>query len=206
MLSAAVMTSSLAATDTDTDVGPERPGRRHSSSTNGSGPGGIGPRGRGLRIRTDRRPAAYQRRSRAHGRAAALRSTQVSDENGIIATSSERHREHPTAYDVGLARQQSPFVATRDSAGDVSFAIVTLVGDENEAEHTVDAVIDTVQRASEADQFDIAIGGDASIASESTRVVEEDFARALQLNLPITLLLLRCVQGARGASSHLGSR
>ena len=42
-----------------------------------------------------------------------------------------------TSYDVGLPREQSPFVATKGSAGDVSFAIVTLVGDPIEAEQTV---------------------------------------------------------------------
>jgi RND superfamily putative drug exporter len=127
----------------------------------------------------------------------ALRSSQVSDEDGIVVTSSERVVASTlTAYDVGLPRQQSPFVATGDSGGDVSFAIVTLVGDEDEAEHTVDAVTDTVERSSDADEFDVSVGGDASIASESTRVVEEDFAVALQLNLPITLLLLLLAFGA----------
>jgi RND superfamily putative drug exporter len=127
----------------------------------------------------------------------ALRTTQVSDEGGTIVTSSERVVASTlTGYDVGLPREQSPFVATGSSGGDVSFAIVTLVGDEGEAEHTVDAVVDTVRRAGEADEFDISVGGDASIASESSEVIEEDFAFALQLNLPITLLLLLLAFGA----------
>ena len=41
-------------------------------------------------------------------------------------------------------------------------------------------VVDTVDRAGEADDFDIGVGGDASIASESTGVIEEDFAFALR--------------------------
>ena len=127
----------------------------------------------------------------------ALRSTQVLDEGGTIVTSSERVVAGTlTAYDVGLPREQSPFVATRNAGGDVTFAIVTLVGDEGEAEHTVEAVVDAVHRAGEADEFDISVGGDASIASESSRVIEEDFAFALQLNLPITLLLLLLAFGA----------
>jgi uncharacterized membrane protein YdfJ with MMPL/SSD domain len=126
-----------------------------------------------------------------------LRSTQVTHEGATTVTSSERVVASTlSAYDVRLPREQSPFVSARGSRGDVSFAIVTLVGDEGEAEETVDKVVDTVDRAGEADEFDISVGGDASIASESTRVVEEAFAFALQLNLPITLLLLLVAFGA----------
>ncbi|HZB42288.1 MAG TPA: MMPL family transporter, partial [Ilumatobacter sp.] len=201
ILIAAVVTSSLVATDTDTDVEPpgeageaaqlfdERFGTAQESAREVvvfSHP----------ELRFDEAP--YQQKVEGlMSNLRALRSTQVSDANGIIVTSSERVVASTlTAYDVGLPREQSPFVASTSSGGDVSFAIVTLVGDDDEAEHTVDAVIDTVDRAGGADEFEIAVGGDASIASESNRVVEEDFALALQLNLPITLLLLLLAFGA----------
>ena len=201
ILIAAVVTSSLVAADTDTDVEP--PGEAGEAAQLFDERFGTGEES-AREVVVFSHPdltvdqAPYQGKVEGlMSQLRALRSTQVSDENGIVVTSSERVVASTlTAYDAGLPRQQSPFVATRDSRGDVSFAIVTLVGDEDEAEHTVDAVIDTVERASGADEFDIAVGGDASIASESTRVVEEDFALALQLNLPITLLLLLLAFGA----------
>jgi uncharacterized membrane protein YdfJ with MMPL/SSD domain len=51
-------------------------------------------------------------------------------------------------------------------------------------------VVATVQQAADVDDFDITVGGDASIAHESGEVIEEDLAFALLLNLPVTLLLL----------------
>jgi uncharacterized membrane protein YdfJ with MMPL/SSD domain len=201
ILIAAVVTSSLVAADTDVDEEP--PGEAGEAAQLFDERFGTGEES-AREVVVFSHPdltvdqTAYQEKVEGLvSELRALRSPQVSDENGIVVTSSERVVANTlTAYDVGLPRQQSPFVATRDSGGDVSFAIVTLVGDDDEAEHTVDAVIDPVERSSEADEFDVSVGGDASIASESTRVVEEDFALALQLNLPITLLLLLLAFGA----------
>src|ERR671910_354303 len=184
ILIAAVVTSSLVAADTDTDVEP--PGEAGEAAELFDERFGTGEES-AREVVVFSHPdltvdqGAYQEKVEGlMSQLRALRSTQVSDENGIVVTSSERVVASTlTAYDAGLPRQQSPFVATKDSRGDVSFAIVTLVGDEDEAEHTVDAVVDTVERASGADEFDIAVGGDASIASESTRVVEEDFGLAV---------------------------
>jgi RND superfamily putative drug exporter len=120
----------------------------------------------------------------------ALRTTEVERDGETVVTSSRRVVSATlTSYDVGLPPEESPFVAPRGSGGDVSFAIVTLVGDATEAEQTVGAVVETMQGA-EGDGFEIAVGGEASIAEESTKVIEEDLAFALLLNLPITLLLL----------------
>jgi RND superfamily putative drug exporter len=201
ILIAAVLTSSLVATDTDIDVEP--PGEAGEAAQLFEERFGTGEES-AREVVVFSHPdltvdqAAYQEKVEGlMSGLRALRTSQVSDESGVIVTSSERVVASTlTAYDVGLPRQRSPFVTTRDSGGDVSFAIISLVGDEDEAEHTVDVVVDTVERAGEADEFDIAVGGEASIASESTRVVEEDFALALRLNLPITLLLLLLAFGA----------
>lgn len=73
------------------------------------------------------------------GKLRALRTTGTEREGDTIVTSSERVvSDTLTVYDVGLPREQSPFVAPTDSAGDVSFAIVTLVGDATEAEQSVE--------------------------------------------------------------------
>ena len=44
-----------------------------------------------------------------------------------------------THYDTGLPREQSPFVAQNDSGGDVTFTLVDMEGDSDEAEKNVDA-------------------------------------------------------------------
>ncbi len=121
----------------------------------------------------------------------ALRTTETERDGDTIVTSSRRVvSDTLTAYDIGLPREQSPFVAPEGSGGDVSFAIVTLVGDAADAEHTVEAVVETVQQAADGDDFEITVGGEASIFHESGEVIDEDLAFALLLNLPITLLLL----------------
>ncbi|HEX6658686.1 MAG TPA: MMPL family transporter [Ilumatobacter sp.] len=125
------------------------------------------------------------------GELRALRTSETRREGDTAVTSSKRVVAATlTSYDVGVPREQSPFVATNGSAGDVSFAIVTLVGDPIEAEQTVASVVNTVDEAAGTDDFDVSVGGEASIFQEQGEVIEEDLAFALLLNLPITLLLL----------------
>ena len=127
----------------------------------------------------------------------ALRTTETEVLGQTSVTSSRRVVSGTlTAFDVPLPREESPFVATRDGAGDVTFAIVTLVGDAREAEQHVGAVIDTVDELSGTEGFDARIGGAASIAAQSTEIINEDMGFAMTLNLPITLLLLLLAFGA----------
>jgi predicted RND superfamily exporter protein len=50
-------------------------------------------------------------------------------------------------YDTGLEREQSPFVATREGAGDVTFAIVELEDEFGDALEGVEDVVETVHEA-----------------------------------------------------------
>src|SRR5918994_1625923 len=201
ILVAAVVTSSVVKTDTDTEQDfPGEAGAAARLFEDRFGSGEESSREVVVfshpELRVDQ-PRYQEKVQDLMGDLRALRNTRVSDEGGTTVTSSERVVATTlTAYDIGLPRDQSPFVAPEAAGGDVSFAIVTLVGDEGEAEHHVEAVVDTVERAGDGDRFDIDIGGEASIASQSTRVIEEDFGFALQLNLPITLLLLLLAFGA----------
>lgn len=102
-----------------------------------------------------------------------------------------------THYDTGLPSDGSPFVSRLDSGGDVSFAIVTLNGDLDEAEDRSEEVTDAVNAAeAESPGFLIASGGDASIFKQSEDLINEDFAFALQLNIPVTLVILILAFGA----------
>ncbi len=102
-----------------------------------------------------------------------------------------------TTYDAGLPREQSPFVAPNASGGDVTFALVDMEGDSDEAEENVDALVDAVAVAqSEAPEFRILEGGDASQSKQGDDLVNEDFGIALFLNIPITLVILILAFGA----------
>jgi RND superfamily putative drug exporter len=107
-----------------------------------------------------------------------------------------------THYDIGAQREASPFVAPNETGGDVSFALVSMVGSFEEAEENIDPVLDAVAEAQTAsDGFQILIGGDASINKQRSKVVEEDFGFALFLNLPTTFVILILVFGAVAAAA-----
>ena len=108
-----------------------------------------------------------------------------------------------THYDIGAPREASPFVSTTDGAGDVTFAIVELEGDTDEAVDNIGLVLDAVAAYQPAPGFQdgapddaILIGGGASLVKQITEIIEEDFARASVLNLPITFIILILAFGA----------
>jgi len=106
-----------------------------------------------------------------------------------------------THYDIGAPREASPLVAQNETGGDVSFALVNMVGTDDEAEENIDPVLETVADAQAAsDGFQILIGGDASISKEASKIVEEDFGFALFLNIPITFVILILAFGALAAA------
>jgi uncharacterized membrane protein YdfJ with MMPL/SSD domain len=120
--------------------------------------------------------------------------TVVSDKRIVSGTT--------THYDTGAPREASPFVAQNETGGDVTFAIVALEGELEGAEENIDPVLDAVAEAEAAsDGFEILIGGDASLNKQVMEIVEEDFGRALFLNLPITFLILILAFGAAVAAS-----
>ena len=107
-----------------------------------------------------------------------------------------------THYDIG-APDPSPFVAKRDGLGDVSFIIVEMEGDTDEAVDNIGLVLDAVAEYVPATAFQngaaddaILIGGTASLNKQLTEIIDEDFARASVLNLPITFIILILAFGA----------
>ena len=107
-----------------------------------------------------------------------------------------------THYDTGLPGEQSPFVAQNDSGGDVTFTLVDLEGDSDEAEGNVDDVLNAVKNAqAAAPGSTILEGGVASQDKQVEELINEDFGFALFLNLPITLVILILAFGALVAAS-----
>ena len=126
----------------------------------------------------------------------ALRTTVTATSGETSVTSSTRIvADILTHYDTGLPREASPFVAV-GTGGDVSFAIVEIVGDGDDASKAVGPVLDAVAAANGTGGFEIFIGGGASLQRQLTEIIDEDFGRALFLNLPITLVILVIAMGA----------
>ena len=108
-----------------------------------------------------------------------------------------------THYDIGAPREESPFVATRDGSGDVTFMLVEMEGDTDEAVDNIGIVLDAVADYEPAAAFQegageeaILIGGGASLNKQLTEMIEEDFAQATILNLPIMFVILILAFGA----------
>jgi uncharacterized membrane protein YdfJ with MMPL/SSD domain len=127
-----------------------------------------------------------------------LRAQETASTAGTTVLSATRIVSKTTShYDMGLPGAQSPFVAQNSTGGDVTFALVDLVGDLKEAEGSVGPVFDTVAKAeATSDGFQIVVGGDASINKQVSELVNQDMGRALFLNLPVTLIILVLAFGA----------
>ncbi len=109
-----------------------------------------------------------------------------------------------THYDIGSSREDSPFVAIRPGQGDVTFANLVLEGELLETEASslpaaideIDLVIDKVAEAqARSPDFKIVIGGDASVSQQTQELLDEDFAFASIVNLPVTLVILIVAMG-----------
>jgi RND superfamily putative drug exporter len=122
---------------------------------------------------------------------------------GTTVVSSARAVSGTTShYDIGAPREGSPFVAMRENAGDVTFALVDLEGDEDEVLDNIDPLLEAVEvfKTNEAPDFEILMGGDRSQFKQLEDVISEDFGRALFLNLPITFIILILAFGAAVAA------
>ncbi len=104
-----------------------------------------------------------------------------------IITNTTSHYDLPEEF-----RAASPFT-TKDRH--VTFAIVE--GDAlDDSGAITELVIDTVAEFEAPAGFEILIGGEASLNEQVMTIVEEDFGRALFLNLPITFVILLLAFGA----------
>ncbi|HEY5625776.1 MAG TPA: MMPL family transporter [Dehalococcoidia bacterium] len=122
----------------------------------------------------------------------AVRAENAETWGGTAVTASTRIvSDTTTHYDIGAPREASPFVAENATGGDVTFALVQIEGEIDEAMENIDPLIEAVTEAEEeAEGFEILIGGDASLNKQMNKIVGEDFANASLLNLPITFAIL----------------
>ena len=120
--------------------------------------------------------------------------TIVTSDTRIIASMSA-HYDLPPEF-----RSDSPF-ASKDRH--VSFIIVEMEGDSDEAVDNIGVVLDAVAAYEPVSAFQegaaddaILIGGGASLTMQLTEIIDEDFSRAGVLNLPITFIILILAFGA----------
>ncbi|MCH8161329.1 MAG: MMPL family transporter [Chloroflexi bacterium] len=140
-------------------------------------------------------------RETVEGLMAELRALRVKETEGVggttVTSSTRVVSAITTHYDIGAPRELSPLVAPNAAGGDVTFAIVELEGELEDAVDNIGPVLEVVaDSAAEADGFEILIGGSASLGSQLTEIIEEDFGQALFLNLPITFVILILAFGA----------
>ncbi|UCH86939.1 MAG: MMPL family transporter [Dehalococcoidia bacterium] len=128
----------------------------------------------------------------------ALRARETEVLGGTRVVSSTRIvAEIVTHYDTGLTREDSPFVTANETGGDVTFALVQIEGEVDEAVENIAPVLEAVAAAgAEADGFEILVGGEASLTKQVSEIIDEDFGRAGILNVPITLAILILAFGA----------
>ncbi|MEE8278536.1 MAG: MMPL family transporter, partial [Thermoanaerobaculia bacterium] len=134
----------------------------------------------------------------------ALRVEEIEVVGGTTVISESRIVSGTTShFDIGAPREQSPFVAQNETGGDVTLALVDLEGDEDEVLDNVGAVLDAVAEFEPPEGFAqsaagdaILIGGDASLLDQQEEIINEDFARAGLLNLPVTFGILILAFGA----------
>ena len=121
--------------------------------------------------------------------------------NTTVVSDTRVVAEISSHYDLPPASQaQSPFTSEDRH---VTFVIVELEGDIDEAVDSIDLVLDAVAEYEPAAAFQpgagddaILIGGSASLTKQLTEMIEEDFGSALFLNLPITFIILILAFGA----------
>ena len=106
--------------------------------------------------------------------------------------------ETTSHYDIGASRENSPFVAQNEAGGDVTFALVDL---EMDSEEAIDMVVETVEGFQAPEGFEVLIGGPGTQALQIDELVNEDFDRAFGLNLPITFIILIIAFGAAVAAA-----
>ena len=131
----------------------------------------------------------------------ALRAKETESVGDTTVVSSTRIVSGTTShYDIGAPREGSPFVAQNETGGDVTFALVDLEGEIEDAIDNIDPVLDAVADFEAAADFEILIGGQASQVKQVEDVLNEDFGFALVLNLPITFGILILAFGAAVAA------
>ena len=75
--------------------------------------------------------------------------------------------------------------------GNVLLAQVVIEGDVDDADEKVDAILDTVREAAtQADGFEIAIGGAVSIEKQLSDIDEEDFGTMIMVTMVLALVLM----------------
>ncbi|MCH7700020.1 MAG: MMPL family transporter, partial [Chloroflexi bacterium] len=120
--------------------------------------------------------------------------TTVTSDTRIIAAMST-HYDLPQEF-----RANSPFTSEDRH---VTFIIVEMEGDSDEAVDNIEVVLDAVTAYEPVSAFQdgaaddaILIGGTASLNFQLTEIIDEDFSRATVLNLPVTFIILILAFGA----------
>ena len=98
------------------------------------------------------------------------------------------------ALPVGLAEQLLPILVSEDR--DTVMMHYTLAGTTEEAIANVPTVIHVIEEANAEENFEVRIGGDASVAHENNELSEQDLQNGERFGIPVAFLVLLVLFGA----------
>jgi len=98
------------------------------------------------------------------------------------------------ALPAGLAEQLLPILVSADR--DTVMMHYTLAGSVEQAIENVPSVIHVIEEANQDAQFEVRMGGDASVAHENNELAEQDLQNGERFGIPVAFLVLLVLFGA----------
>ena len=144
-------------------------------------------------------------RSLVNGVVADLRALRTRDTFEVLGTNVEGSlrfvADTTTHYDTGLPRTASPFVTRNETGGDITFVLIELEPEFDDAIDGVGIFTEVIDRAAAANpEFAIAVGGIVTAEEQLSTILDDDFAKASTISLPITAIILILAFGTLAAA------
>ena len=119
--------------------------------------------------------------------------TQVEGSERFVA-STQSH------FDIAAPREESPFVASTAAGGDITFVLIELEPELDDAIDGIEIFTDVIDEAAAAHpDFAIGIGGFVTLSDQLGTILDDDFAKASGISLGITALVLMAAFGTMAA-------
>ncbi len=131
----------------------------------------------------------------------ALRLRETFDVLGTSVEGSQRFIAATTShFDLGLPRTESPFVAPIAAGGDITFVLIELEPEFDDALDGIGIFNDVTDEAAAAHpEFAIAVGGVVTLSDQLGNILDDDFAKASLISLPLTAIVLMFAFGTMSA-------
>ena len=144
-------------------------------------------------------------RSLVNGLVADLRALRTRETFDVLGTNVEGSlrfvADTTTHYTSGLPRASSTFVSRNETGSDITFVLIELEPEFDDAVDGVGIFTEVVDRAAAANpEFGIAVGGIVTAVEQLETILEDDFAKSSAISLPITAVILILAFGTLAAA------